>query len=197
MDRIQIKELAKRQINGQIGTLLVIYLIIYAIFLVASYIIPPLAFALAAILELSLFSIYIKLADNIPPKVADIFDIFKNARLCGNGIILYILMSVFTFLWSLLLVIPGIIKAFSYAMAPLILIENEYYMSPMDAMKESERIMEGHKMELFVLSLSFFGWCLLAALTCGLLMFYVEPYMNMSIVNFYNQIKNEPEVKFD
>ena len=57
MDRIHIKELAKRQINGQIGTFVLIYLIIYAIFFVASGIIYPLAFALAALLELSLFSI--------------------------------------------------------------------------------------------------------------------------------------------
>ena len=78
-------------------------------------------------------------------------------------------------------------------MAPYILIENEYYMTPMDALKESQRIMDGHKMELFVLSISFIGWILLSVLTCGVLMFYVEPYMNMSFVNFYNQIKDKPE----
>lgn len=194
MDRIQIKELAKAQINGQIGTFLILHLVIYAIVFVASYIIGPLTYALGAIFELAMFSIYLKLSDGTYPKVRDLFDIFRNAKLCGNGIILYILIAAFTFLWSLLLVIPGVIKSLSYAMSPLILIENDYYMTPMDALKESERIMDGHKMELFVLILSFIGWYILSVASCGLLMFYVEPYMNMSLVNFYNQIKDKPEI---
>lgn len=193
MNRTNIKELAKRQLGNNIGIIVLMYLTIYAIVITASYIAPPIAFFLGAILEISLFSVYLRLADDNPPQFSDIFDIFSNARLCGNGIILYILISIFTFLWSLLFFIPGIIKGFSYAMAPYILIENEYYMSPMDAIRESQRIMEGHKMELFMLSLSFIGWCLLGVLTCGLVMFYVDPYMNMSFVNFYNEIKDTPD----
>ena len=193
MDRIRIKELAKRQLGSNIGVIVLMYLAIYAIVILASYVAQPIAFFLGAILELSLFSVYIRLADDNPPQFMDIFNIFRNARLCGNGIILYILISIFTFLWSLLLFIPGIIKGLSYSMAPYILIENEYYISPMDAIKESQRIMEGHKMELFILSLSFIGWYLLGIVTCGLAMFYVEPYVNMTFVNFYNEIKEAPD----
>ena len=193
MDRIAIKELAKRQIAEQIGILIIIYLIVNILIISASYITYPIAYVLGILFELSIYSIYLKLSDGAAPEIKSIFQIFKNVRLCGNGIILYLLTSIFTFLWSLLLIVPGIIKAYSYAMAPYILIENEYYMTPMDALKESQRIMDGHKMELFVLSISFIGWILLSVLTCGVLMFYVEPYMNMSFVNFYNQIKDKPE----
>jgi len=193
MDRIQIKELAKRQISNNIGIIILMYLAIYAIVILSSYIAVPIAYALGVIMEISLFSVYLRLAGDNVPQFLDIFDIFNNAKLCGNGIILYILISIFTFLWSLLLFIPGIVKSLSYAMAPYILIENEYYMSPMDAIRESQRIMEGHKMELFVLLLSFIGWYLLGVITFGLVMFYADPYINMSLVNFYNEIKDTPE----
>ena len=193
MDRIQIKELAKRQISNNIGIIILMYLAIYAIVILSSYIAVPIAYALGVIMEISLFSVYLRLAGDNVPQFLDIFGIFNNAKLCGNGIILYILISIFTFLWSLLLFIPGIVKSLSYAMAPYILIENEYYMSPMDAIRESQRIMEGHKMELFVLLLSFIGWYLLGVITFGLVMFYADPYINMSLVNFYNEIKDTPE----
>lgn len=194
MDRIQIKELAKKQINGQIGLFFLIYIIIYAIFLVISNVSGILSGCIGVIMELSLFSLYLGIANGNIPGIKNIFDIFKNARLCGNGIILYLLISIYTFLWSILFIIPGIIKGISYSMAPYILIENEYYMSPSDALKESQRIMEGHKMEFLILLLSFIGWYLLGFLTCGIVMFYVDPYINMSIVNFYNQIKDESEI---
>jgi len=194
MDRVQIKELAKRQINGQLGIFLLIYLIIYGISFLTSSLSPVVVYILGIILEISLCSIYLKLADGIEPKVMDLFEIFKNGKLCLNGILLYVLITVFTFLWSILLIVPGIIKFFSYSMAPLILVENEYYMTPMDAIRESQRIMNGHKMELFVLTLSFIGWIFLAAFTCGVLVIYIEPYMNMSLINFYNSIKDKPEI---
>lgn len=196
MDRIQIKNLSRQQIQPQLSTLIIMYLISYAI-ISACYILPGIggliSTCLSVIFAMSMISIHIKISNNQTVDIKNLFDIFKNINICGNSIILVFLISIFTFLWSLLFIIPGIIKGFSYAMAPYILVENEYYMTPMDAIKESERIMQGHKMELFILSLSFIGWILLSIPTCGLLMFYVEPYMNMSFTNFYNQIKNEPE----
>ena len=195
MDRLEIKNLAKRQIGPNIGIIVILYIIVYAIYIASSSLSTIVSSALAIIFELSLFSIYLNLAEGNPPDVKGLFYIFRNAKLCGNGILLYLLISIFTFLWSLLLVIPGIIKSLSYSMAPYILLENEYYMTPMDAIKESQRIMDGHKMELFLLELSFIGWCLLGILTFGLIMFYVEPYINMTFVNFYNTIKDKPEIQ--
>ena len=194
MNRIELKELAKRQINPYLGIIFLQYIIIFLIIIASSYIAAPISYIFGVILELSLFSVYLNISQDIPPSVKNLFDIFKNGRLCGNGILLYLMISIFSFLWSLLFIVPGIIKSLSYSMAPYILIENDYYMTPMDAIRESQRIMQGHKMELFVLYLSFIGWYLLSFITCGLVMFYVDPYINMTVVNFYNRIKDSSDI---
>jgi len=94
-------------------------------------------------------------------------------------------MGLFTFLWSLLFVIPGIVKAFSYAMTPYLLGDCKQ-VSATDALKLSVKMMRGHKWELFTLELSFLGWHLLNALTCGILgVFYVGPYRNMALAGYY------------
>ena len=85
-------------------------------------------------------------------------------------------MYLFIFLWSLLLVIPGIVKSYAYFAAPYILSEFPG-VKPTDAIKLSMRMTDGYKAELFVLDLSFLGWHLLSGLTLGLLgILYVNPY---------------------
>lgn len=101
------------------------------------------------------------------------------------------LMNVFIFLWTLLLVIPGIIKAFSYAMTPFIITEHPE-MSANDAIDESRRIMAGHKFDLFYLFLSFIGWFLLGILSLGIGFFWIIPYVQAAEVAFYNDIKGGP-----
>ena len=96
--------------------------------------------------------------------------------------------GLFTFLWSLLLIIPGIIKGLGYSMAMYILAENPD-MPALEALKKSQEMMDGHKMELFVLYLSFIGWFLLTAVTCGIASLYVTPFVNATMVNFYLNIK--------
>ena len=94
-------------------------------------------------------------------------------------------MALFTFLWSLLFVIPGIVKGFAYSMTPYILGDCPK-VSATDALKLSMRMMKGHKFEYFVLQLSFIGWGLLSALTLGILnIFYVSPYFNLSCAGYY------------
>lgn len=97
----------------------------------------------------------------------------------------YLWMQLFTFLWSLLLVIPGIIKSFSYAMTPFILSDCPNVRAT-DALKLSMRIMRGRKADLFVFYLSYLGWVLLSSLTFGiLLVFYVQPYMESASACWY------------
>lgn len=107
-----------------------------------------------------------------------------------NSCVAGILTMLFTFLWSLLFVIPGIVKALSYSMTFYILNDHPE-MSGSDAVRESMRIMNGHKMDLFLLRLSFIGWLFLCALTCGILTLYVGPYMEASTARFYDAIKND------
>lgn len=100
-------------------------------------------------------------------------------------------MELFVFLWSLLFIIPGIIKAFSYAMTPYILADCPNVRAK-DALKLSMRIMKGHKWELFVFELSFIGWYLLSILTLGILnIFFTDPYVYNSLATYYLEVREE------
>jgi len=88
------------------------------------------------------------------------------------------------FLWSLLFVIPGIIKSFEYALVPYLISENPD-MSTQRAFEISKNTMNGEKMKLFLLGLSFIGWNLLALITCGIFSLFLNPYINATFAEFY------------
>lgn len=99
------------------------------------------------------------------------------------------LKDIFLFLWSLLFVIPGIIKSFSYAMVPYILADDPS-LSAREAITLSRKMMNGNKWKLFVLDLSFIGWIILSVFTLGILgIFYVNPYIYSTYAEFYNTLK--------
>jgi len=101
-----------------------------------------------------------------------------------------IVKGIFIFLWSLLFVIPGIIKAYSYAMVEYILADDND-ITTMDAIERSKQMMYGHKWRLFKLQLSFIGWIILSFFTFGILLIYVIPYMQAAIAAFYLDIAGE------
>lgn len=103
-----------------------------------------------------------------------------------------LLMMLKIFAWTLLFIIPGIIKSFSYAMTPYILY-NEPELSAWKAIKKSKAMMKGHKFDLFYLYLSFIGWILLAVLTLGIGLIWLLPYMQCSIAEFYRDVKSQYE----
>ena len=117
-------------------------------------------------------------------------DLFEgyNKELFSRVLTTTLLYYVYVFLWSLLLLIPGCIKAYSYAMTPYILKDNPE-MKNNAAIEESMRMMDGHKLELFMLDLSFIGWAILSILTCCIGFLWLVPYMNMARVNFYEDLK--------
>ena len=99
------------------------------------------------------------------------------------------LMGLKVFLWSLLLVIPGIIKAYAYFLTPYILAEYPN-VSAKDATALSDKMTKGYKMDIFVAELSFLGWILLSVLTLGILeIVYVGPYMNLTFGGIYQELK--------
>ena len=102
------------------------------------------------------------------------------------------LMSVFIFLWSLLFVIPGIIKAFSYAMTPYIL-EEHPELTANEAIDHSRAMMKGHKFDLFWLYLSFIGWGILCIFTLGIGLLWLVPYMQTAQSSFYEDVKADYE----
>ena len=110
----------------------------------------------------------------------------------GTKFISMLLVQIYIMLWTLLFYIPGIVKSYSYAMTPYILLDKPE-LSATEAITESRNMMNGHKMELFLLDLSFIGWILLSFLTCGILFFYVAPYMQAARAEFYRTLKGEDE----
>ena len=101
-----------------------------------------------------------------------------------------LLMCVKIMLWCLLLFIPGIVKAFAYAMTPYILVEHPE-MRAIDAIRKSNAMMKGHKFDLFYLGLSFIGWAILGMFTLGLGYIWLFPYMYTTVAAFYEDLKAE------
>lgn len=129
----------------------------------------------------------LSIARNEEAALPQIFEGFQNFT---TALFANLLMILFIFLWTLLLIIPGIIAAFSYAMTYYIIADNPD-IGPMEAIDKSKEMMDGHKMDYFMLSLWFFGLALLCILTLGIGFFWLMPYMSVTIANFYNDIKGD------
>lgn len=101
------------------------------------------------------------------------------------------MQNLYIFLWTLLLVIPGIVKSYSYRMVPYIMAEQPD-INYRDAIRISREMMDGEKMNTFVLDLSFILWGLLGAVTCGLgAVFYVKPYVEATNAELYVTLRNK------
>lgn len=194
MERLELKKLAKEQIKGNIGMYFVCSLIVLAIS-GALGAVPKVGGILNLIflapITLAFAKINLGITKGQKVEVKTLLEGFNDF---GRSILLQIFISIFVFLWSLLLIVPGIIKAISYSMSFYILAENED-MDSLEALNESKRIMEGHKWEFFVLILSYILWYLLGIITCGLAYIYIVPYQNVTIANFYNSIKDEAVIE--
>lgn len=116
---------------------------------------------------------------------------FRDAFGCwGRNVWGMFLVGVFTFLWSLLLIVPGIVKFYAYAMTPYILVDNPE-LSANQAINMSKEMMKGHKFDLFFLQLSFIGLIFLSIFTLGIGLLWVMPYMMTAQAAFYQDIKKE------
>ena len=196
MNRAQLKAMAKQQIAGKIGILFVISLIIGVISSVASWLlslIPVVGSVASAIIitpafTLSLAKVYIGVVAGGTPTAGDSFCGFEDF---WSAFKVNFLTGLFTFLWSLLFVIPGIVKSYAYSMSMYILAENKGKPA-LECIEESKAMTEGHKMDLFVLDLSFIGWILLGSITCGIAFIWVTPYMYATYINAYNSLKLTP-----
>ncbi|MCR5748129.1 MAG: DUF975 family protein [Lachnospiraceae bacterium] len=107
-----------------------------------------------------------------------------------NIVKIYLLMEVKVFLWTLLLIIPGIIKSYEYAMIPYILTDDPD-ISSKDAFKRTKEMMTGNKWHVFLLNLSFIGWIFLTMITLGLVgIFYAYPYIYATEAELYLTLRN-------
>lgn len=119
-------------------------------------------------------------------EAGDLFKPFSSGYI--NSVLVMFLVSLFTFLWALLLIVPGIIKGYEYWCVPYILAD-EPEISYKEAFARSREMTMGHKMDVFMLQLSFLGWDVLGALTFGILtILYVAPYKQLSYAEMYEKL---------
>ena len=101
-----------------------------------------------------------------------------------------LLKGIYVLLWMLLLIIPGIVKDYSYAMTEFIL-KDHPEISGEEAICQSMKMMQGHKMQLFLLDLSMIGWFILSCLTLGIGFLFLIPYNNSAHAHFYEDLKEQ------
>ena len=146
-------------------------------------------FLLGGVLQLGYARFLLKQHDG---KTLDFNDLFSQFDRFGTGFAQDFLRTLYTFLWGLLLIVPGIIAALSYAMTPFIL-EEHPELTASEAIARSKALMDGHKMDLFILNLTFLGWDILCALTANIGNLFLNPYKHAAYAVFYREITQGPQ----
>lgn len=190
--RATLKQTAKDSLRGKygiaIGTTFVAVIILSVL-----QVIPVVgsigSIILTGAIEVGLAIVFLEIIRNWQCEFGDMLKGFNNF---GTNCVAGILVAIYTALWSLLFVIPGIVKAYSYSMTYYILSDHPE-MTANQAIAESQKMMNGHKARLFVLELSFIPWLLLVSITFGLAAFYVVPYMQATMAAFYEDLKTQNE----
>lgn len=142
------------------------------------------SFIIGGTVELGYAKFLLKQHDGQPLDFSDLFSQFDRF---GAGFAQAFLRGLYTALWSLLFIIPGIIAALRYAMTPYIMAEHPE-LTASEGIQRSKELMEGHKMDLFILELTFLGWDILCALTLNIGNLALNPYKNAALTVFYRNI---------
>lgn len=208
MDRKLLKQNAKANFKKRWGDSIVITLIMYGAGTVLSLLLLPvqtgeptestvalimgsslitIAFSLLVlpIFQVGCIRFFQKLRMNVPTGIGEVTGNFKDGNF-KNIVLTNLIMYIKIYLWTLLFIIPGIIKTYEYRLIPYILAVRPD-IDRKEAFRLSKILMDGYKWKSFVLDLSFWGWNILAAYTMGILgIVYVYPYMNATYVEFYS-----------
>ena len=193
MSNYEIRAKARQDLGNSIFSnswmiSLVVYLLVGLILGACSSILPGIgAIIVTGPLYVGMAKYFLLLARE--PAEAKLETSFSGFNDFGANLLIGLMSGLFVFLWSLLLIVPGIIKAYAYSMAFYIKNDNPTY-DWKQCLDESQRMMTGNKGKLFLLDLSFIGWILLGALCCGIGTLWVSPYIESARANFYEDIKN-------
>lgn len=185
----ELREMTRNQLVGNWVTAILAYFIITLILGLPGTI-PEIGWVISIIiagpftLGQVVYSIKVSRGEHV-----SIDNIFEGFKRFSTSFILQILISLFVFLWSLLLVVPGIIAYLAYSQAFYILNDNPD-LTASEALRLSKEMMRGYKGKFFLLQLSFIGWGILSILTLGIGFLWLIPYMNISYANFYENLKN-------
>lgn len=148
---------------------------------------PLISFIINAPLALGLTIFWISFSRNNNPNLDQVFEGFES---WGRALKAQLLTTIFTLLWTLLLIIPGIIAALSYSQIFYIISEDKN-IGINDAIEKSKKMMYGYKWKFFRLQLRFIGWALLCILTLGIGFLWLIPYIQVTAAKFYDDIKGE------
>ena len=194
MDRAELKARARAQLGGGIFQNLwmmglAVCLLIGLLESAATTILPAIgALIVIGPLEYGQAYIFLKQArDRQPVQLGDMFRGFQDDF--GGTFLIGFLSQLFVALWSLLFLIPGIVKSYAYSMAYYVKLDHPDY-GWKACIDESRRLMDGHKWEKFVLDLSFLGWSLVGALCLGVGTLWVTPYMAATEEHFYEYVRS-------
>lgn len=108
----------------------------------------------------------------------------------GRIFLTMLLQNIYIALWTCLFIIPGFVKAYSYAMTPYVLRDDPQIRYDA-AISRSMKLMKGHKLQLFLLDLSFIGWVILSCCTLGIGFLFLLPYVNTAHAHFYEDLLKE------
>jgi len=191
-ENVELMRMARESLKGKWG--LAIGTFVVYILMIGTIQVPTIYFPTAVLLSfiiagpmavgIAVFSLTISRDQD-----AGIEQLFAGFYNFVTALVAYLLMLIFTFLWTLLLIIPGIIAAISYSMTFFILADDES-ISAMDAIDKSKIMMNGYKWKFFRLGLRFFGLGILCIFTLGIGFLWLFPYMYVCMAKFYDDIKD-------
>jgi len=187
----ELKALARAQLKGKWLEAVGVYIVFGLIISASSVVLGLGPLILGGPLLLGLFGYFLLKARGENTQFENLFDGFKQF---GSGLVLFLLQTLFLFLWSLLLIVPGIIKYFSYSMSYFILKDNPE-IGASEAITRSRQMMNGNKWKLFCLYFSFIGWAFLCIFTFGIGYFWLMPYIYTSVANFYKELKDNQQAQ--
>ena len=199
MNRVEIKNFAKEKLSGNLGSIWKILIIVLGISLASTCVLSILFNKMDADFLDSLLGIlmmplgigtttfFISLIENTNFEAKDLFKYYHDfVKIIG----VTILMGLIVMLGYICFIIPGIILTLSYSLVPIILIKKPE-LGIVETLKYSREKMQGHKLDAFVLGLSFIGWAILGTLTFGILYIWLFPYMQLTFTKFYLNILGE------
>ncbi len=199
MNRVEIKNFAKEKLSGNLGSIWKILIIALGISLASTCVLSILFNKMDADFLDSLLGIlmmplgigttafFISLIENENFEAKDLFKYYHDfVKIIG----VTILMGLIIMLGYICFIIPGIILTLSYSLVPIILIKKPE-LGIVETLKYSREKMQGHKLDTFVLGLSFIGWAILGTLTFGILYIWLYPYMQLTFTKFYLNILGE------
>ncbi|MFE5322550.1 DUF975 family protein [Paenibacillus sp. NPDC056579] len=188
-----IRRMARESLRGNWVQAIVACIIFNVVLLVVNLIPnvgPFLQLIIGGPLLFGIYLYFITLIRGGKPALADVFSGFPYFV---STFLLYLVMSIFIMLWTLLLIVPGVIATLKYSQAFFIMNDNPE-IGAMEAIRQSKEMMEGHKTRLFMLYLSFIGWMLLCVVTAGIALIWVGPYLYAAMAAFYHDLKHRKDM---